>query len=441
MPQKQHATLSVQADTVFLKLATSFVENSAIAFGMDHSDALALTLATEEVFAHLCRIGSPRQDFEIRCIGGVYYVQAQFLFDAQDFNLRSFNLTATASMKDDASFAETGLLIASRMMDRFDFSAADGKKHCLTLTKDKAYPTLAEIDLPVIQATGHFNYKIPDTEETKLFVHLVQRHHADQILPPFFSFPGKVADMLASGEYRATLACHENGQIAGGILWNMATSTIAACYGPYVFGSGTETQPDMAAGLVDSCIEKIARTEAVGLISRYPSRDLPEEYFEKLGALRYLTGDQRTRELPVFYRQLFEDPGTTVWCHPDLERFLKEEFQRLFLGRQVVTVRSQGEAKTTYSVLSAEFDRPNRQVTLNPILSGADAEENLTRHVEVLRKEGLTSILFQMDLGKPWQSDFVPALLKNNFEPRVILPYAGNRDLVVFQLKTGDLPG
>jgi hypothetical protein len=197
----------------------------------------------------------------------------------------------------------------------------------------------------------------------------------------------------------------------------------------------------MAAGLVDRCIERVARTEAVGLINRYPSRDLPEGYFEKLGALQYGSGPQRAQELPVFYRELIEDPGATVWCHPELADFLKAEFQRLCLARQILPVRSQGETRASYSVLSAEFDRPNRQVTLNPVLSGPDAEENLARHVEVLRKEGLTGILFQMDLGKPWQSDFLPALLKNGFEPRAILPYAGHRDLVVFQLKTGDLPG
>lgn len=441
MSRKQHVTLNVQARSVFLKLATSFAENSASAFGMDHSDALALTLATEEIFTYLCKLGPDGRDLEIHCVGGGYYVEVEFSFDAQDFNIRSFNLTATASLNNETSFEETGLLIASRMVDRFDFSAVDGKRHRLTLTKEKAYPALADIDVPEIQNLANFNFTIPDADELKLFAHLVHRHYNRQILPPFLSFPGKVADMVASGDYQATVACHENGQIAGGILWNMTTPTVAACYGPYVFGSNTGTRADMATGLVDRCIEKVARTEAVGLINRYPSRDLPEEYFEKLGALQYGTGQQPEEELPVFYRELIEDSGATVWCHPELVGFLSAEFQRLCLARQILLVRSQGETRAAYSVLSSEFDRPNRQVALNPILSGADAEENLARHVEVLRKEGLTSILFQMDLGKPWQSDFLPALLKNGFEPRTILPHAGHRDLVIFQLKAGDLLG
>ena len=73
MTRKQHVTLSVEADTVFLKLATSFVENSATAFGMDYSEALALTLAAEEIFSYLCQSAAPHQDLEIRCLGGCYF--------------------------------------------------------------------------------------------------------------------------------------------------------------------------------------------------------------------------------------------------------------------------------------------------------------------------------------------------------------------------------
>ncbi|MBI4963566.1 MAG: hypothetical protein HY913_09845 [Desulfomonile tiedjei] len=441
MPRKQQVTLSLEADTAFLKLATSFVENSAGAFGMDHSGALALTLATEEIFAYLCTVGVPRQELEIRCFGGLYYVKVQFFFEAQDFNMRSFNLTATASVQDETSFQETGLLIASRMVDRFDFFVGESNKHLLTLTKDKDYPVIATDDLPKIQGLVHFKLRTPDTEEVKLFVSLVHRQYAGMILPPFFSFPGKVADMVASGEYRASIASDERGQIGGGILWHMARQTVAECYGPYVLGPKSETRTEMAASLVDRCIENLARTEVVGLTNRFPTQDLPEGYFQKLGILRYRTEDRGTRELPIFYRELLEDAGTAVWCHPELEAFLKGEFERLFLAREIRLVRSQGEATQAYSVLSAEFDRPNKQVTLNPVLSGTDSEDNLARHVEILTNEGLTNVLFPLDLGEPWQMEFVPALLKNDFEPRLVLPYAGNRDLVVFQLKTGDLPG
>jgi hypothetical protein len=38
-----------------------------------------------------------------------------------------------------------------------------------------------------------------------------------------------------------------------------------------------------------------------------------------------------------------------------------------------------------------------------------------------------------MDLGIPWQSAFVPALLETGFVPRMIVPYAGKADTAIFQ--------
>jgi hypothetical protein len=52
-------------------------------------------------------------------------------------------------------------------------------------------------------------------------------------------------------------------------------------------------------------------------------------------------------------------------------------------------------------------------------------------------KEGITNILFEMDLGKSWQCHFTQPLLETGFEPRLVLPYAGRGDLIVFQHKVG----
>ncbi len=89
-------------------------------------------------------------------------------------------------------------------------------------------------------------------------------------------------------------------------------------------------------------------------------------------------------------------------------------------------------------VLSAEFDRGASQVTLRPVWWGLDSEENVANHVRVLRDEGMSGILFEIDLGKPWHSRFTTALFSAGFEPRLVLPYAGKGDLVVFQHAGGE---
>jgi hypothetical protein len=124
-----------------------------------------------------------------------------------------------------------------------------------------------------------------------------------------------------------------------------------------------------------------------------------------------------------------------VWTHPDLAGFLKSEYGRLVFPREIQPVFSEGEAAEPFSVLSAEIDRTLGRATLRPIWPGADREENLAGHLRLLKKEELAAVFFEMDLGLSWQAEFTPALLGLGFTPRMILPYAGAADLVIFQLE------
>jgi hypothetical protein len=132
---------------------------------------------------------------------------------------------------------------------------------------------------------------------------------------------------------------------------------------------------------------------------------------------------------------LEEDQGLSVWSHSLLEDFLKSEYRRLFFAREINGVRDDGERSSAFSVLSPEFDRSTGRVTLHPVWLGEDSLEIMKAHVDTLVNEGLKNIFFEMDLGMSWQCRFTPALLDTGFEPRLILPYAGKGDLVIFQLK------
>jgi hypothetical protein len=69
---------------------------------------------------------------------------------------------------------------------------------------------------------------------------------------------------------------------------------------------------------------------------------------------------------------------------------------------------------------------------------GNDSEKVLEAYVETLQKEEILNIFFQMDLGRPWHCHFTPALLGCGFKPRLLLPYAGKGDLVIFQHEPGE---
>jgi len=403
-------------------------------FGLGRDEALALTLATEEIFTYLCEgIGSD-SPLVMTCASGGYYVTEEFHFAAKHFDMRAFNLTARASFEDETAVRETGLLIASRMVDRFHFAGNDTGLR-LTLVKEKAYPFAPDVEAPIAKPLKEYSVREPHPEELKLFVSLVNAHYRADLTPPGFAFPGKIVDMVSCGEYAPEIAVDDSGRIGGGIVRRWDGTRLVEFFGPYVFNQPPGSS--IARDLVDACINAIARSPAVGLITRYPTPELPQEYFEALGTL-FFPGVGGVTELTAFYRHLEEDTGATVWSHPSIEGFLKDEYRRLAFARELLPVREDGELPSPFSVLSAEFNRAGRGVTLRPVWWGSDATELVAAHVDILTREDISGLLFEMDLGKPWQCHFSPALLECGFEPRLVLPYAGKGDLVVFQRRMGE---
>lgn len=423
-------SLKLKAEESLLPLAVTCAEKAAIALGLGEPEALALTLATEEIFGHLCRVAAPGKDIEIRSRSGGYYVEQEIAFNARDFNMRAFNLTASAPVDDECAFEETGLLIASRMVDRFKLTHSEEGLN-LTLIKEKAYPEISEIRAPEIPPLEQYVIRAPDPEELKIFVHLVNRYYEGYAIPGVFRYPGKLVDMVAGDDCGAAVAVDRAGRIGGGALWQRVSAETVEGLGPYLFNQPASS--GMALDLVDACIEAVARSRAESLITRFPTPELPSDYFELLGSVRLCPKEGHPVELDAFYRHLGEDLGSAAWCHPLLEEFLAREYERLAFARQIHLVQDEGETHSPFSVLSAELDRSIGSVTLRPVWWGKDASETVACHLSVLLKEDVSCILFEIDVGRAWHSHFVPALLDHGFEPRFVLPLAGKGDVVVFQ--------
>ena len=239
--------------------------------------------------------------------------------------------------------------------------------------------------------------------------------------------------MVESREFQAVLVRGRSGEIVGGLFWTGAGEKTVEFFGPYLFPPGS--RPDLAQTLVDFCLAALVRTRAVGLINRWPTSDLPATFFETLGSLITVEPDGEKRDGVHYFRQIAEDPGSTVWVVPELETFLRDEYRRLDLPRGLQPSRYFGEALPTHSVLSASLDRPRKTVTLRPTLTGKDINENLRQHLHLFREEKVNNLFFELDLGLLWQADFAGPLLKNDFSPRIIIPYGGAGDLVIFQGK------
>lgn len=433
----ENASLKIHLNPIFTTLATSFVEQSARAFGLGQADALKLTLACEEIFTYLCRIGGGDKPVLIEAVNGLYFIGLKILFDVAHFDPGAFNLTAHISLDDESGLEDVGLLIASRSVERFSFFHDTKEGTGVILIKEKTYPEITDSKRVEVKPLKDFAIKTAEPEALKLFARQIVSFYSDYPYPPDFFFPGKLVDMAASGEYNALIAADSQGTIGGGMLWRWRTARrrTVECFGPYLFNQLPES--GMAEGLADALIGIVAKTDTVCLINLYATPELPKQYFEPLGLVDYYGPDGTFVPWQCYYRFLKEDTGCQVWAHPDLEQFLQEQYRSLSFARKITLARYGGEARSPHSVFAAHFIRTQRMVVLRPVWDGVDASKNLERHILILKNEGMQSILFEIDTGHAWQANLTPILLENGFTPRLILPYAGKADIVIFQYREG----
>ncbi|MBI5521663.1 MAG: hypothetical protein HY910_03460 [Desulfarculus sp.] len=431
-------SLSAPLDMAFLPVATGFAEQAALGLGLGRAEAMKLTLASEEVFSYLCRVSPPGQGVLLKAQGRLYCVHLSFVFQTRHLDLRLLNLTASPSLEDQADLDELGLLLASRSVERFSVQDQDEQGLRLLLIKDKAYPADEEPPPPPPPFAGPLAVG-PAQDGDLLLLARMLRGQAEPC-PHDFTIPGKLMDMGASGEYGVLVARDRQGNLGGAMLWRYLAETsfwttsggsTVTCFGPYLFGQPAGST--LAADLVEACLGRLAKSDALGLLCTMPTSSLPREYFEKLGTLNFRDGQGQDRELAMYYRELREDPGASLWASPEVIPFLEEQYRRLAFARRLRPASHQGERRPEHSVLASRFNRSQGQAVMHPVWDGQDLAANLERHLRAFLGEGLANIFCEMDLAHAWQAACAPSLLDLGFTPRLVLPHAGQGDLLLWQ--------
>lgn len=419
----------------------SFVEKAATTCGLADRDAQSMTLAAEEIFIYLCQHAGPEEAVEISCSPCAYSLRLDFLFAESAFDFRAFNLTHKTDFTVEEDVRAMGLVLASRSVDRLGITRAPQNMLCLTLVKEKSYAPVSAFPDLTPGEVAECSLRSADPEQVELFALMAARHIGQERLPPFFLFPGKLRDMAASGEYGCAVAVDPHGRQAGGVFWRRGEGKTLECFGPYQFAGCDER--DLRTALLDACLMDLSKTSAVGLLNHYPGGRLSERDFDELGAYSTYTGDGGAEAEVVYFRQLREAPSAKSWAAPALEDFLLQEYRRLVLPRDVEFVTpddypqgagpAERSEKWEYSALTTRFQRERNLATLLPLWPGRDIEENVARHVRLLGEENWRNISAEIDLGLPWQAAFTDALLKHGFTPRIVLPHAGQGDVVLFR--------
>jgi len=426
--------LTMPAAPSMVRVASAFGEQAALAMGLAKPEALKLGLAAEEVFAYLARHTPDTDKAVLEAIDMGYGVELGMSLPPGSMPSQVFNLTATPSLEDEAGLDQLGLLIAAREVEHFYMDVAGESGLHLAFRKEKAYPR-PEAAPPEPVDLSAFSVDDADQHQAKLLALMVPAHYPVLLYPPFTASPGKMADMVASGELAMALAQDELGNIGGCMMLKALSPLTMEAFGPYIFDQSLAH--DMATALTEHCLNRLARTQYLGVVVRCPTEHLPREHFERLGVLMHPQPEGGAEEVPLYYRQLCEDPGARIWCHPRLEPFLKAEYQRLSLPRHLVATVPGGESRPEHSVLGVSINRVSSMCLLRPLVDGRDVGENLRRHLRHLGHEGIADAVFLLDLGQPWAPNLVPDLFEVGFVPRLVMPQGGLSDEVLLQLEAG----
>jgi hypothetical protein len=411
--QKKPLTLTVSIDIGLLPVVTGFVEKSAGAFGLGKREAMALTLAAEEVFAFIAGAGTSDNEIQIICHNGGYYVELALRLKSGLIPIDAFNLTKRPVTANLEGVEQLGLILASRAVDRLIIDRCGKDDFVLRFMVDKRYPAVEPAALP--GPSGRFRVLEADSAALAELAARIRSEFGESAAR-FLTFPGKLIDMIASGDYEALTALNEKGAVGGGIVFSK-NRQMAEAWGPYVFGA-EERLPRM---LVEKTLEKLGRArDALCLVIMTPPLQTPLDYFERLpgGAV---------------YRQLAEDDGARVYAHPCFKTFLQDFYENLALPRIIQDVAYMGEELEPHSAIATAIDRQSKSSELTLLWAGQNLEDNLRAHVQLLQTQNVATISFRMKLGCAEEVGMAPMVLAAGFEPVTVLPWASQGDVVVFK--------
>lgn len=334
-----------------------------------------MTLASEELFLHLCRVTIPNLGIiNIRCACKGHVVQSVFSFPETRLNMHAFNLTASIKPLESADLDGMRLILASRSVDRLKIRR---KRNLLeiSLIKEKKYPHALASHRKLDSFTCKDYVILSSTaEELTYFALLTRSFYKENEIPHFFQYPGMLADMIQSGGYHAIIARGPAGEIGGGIVWHWLSDKTVEAIGPFVLEDSCSKQPVsniLATSLIEVCISEAGRTSAIAMICYPPESSQYREYFEYLGHMNRYSANGVPVQRDSWFRLMHEDVGTVVWTTRELEGFLSQTYLRLFLPREIRMVGYDGESQHAHSVLSTQMDRLRYQADLDILWPGA----------------------------------------------------------------------
>jgi hypothetical protein len=417
----REVSLALPADLALGATIRDTCHNAAAGFGFADDTALGLAQSVHDVFEFVASV-RPGTAFHLTIGDRGHCVDADVRCDLPHEDLHWLSTVRPIDLDDDDALRALGLIISSRLVDRFSVTLDAVGSVVLRLSKDRPYETAAGARPSPPPAPGApADDDIHSPSDAQLIrLAGVFRAVCTGGVPLPFRADARAVDMRAAGDLDAVVVSERGGAVTGGIAWARTTPRLVTVFGPVT----TAGRASLPGELVQQVVRRLARTDAVMIVSERMAPGFPADQFERLGTI----GDRE-----MFFRSLEEDPGGYCWTDAATRPFLEAEQQRLFLPRDVLDAATVREPTLRKGLLGAETDRSVGQITLRPLVDGLDMAALLTAHVDRCRRDGYSRILLETDHGLGWQARLGRAILAAGFTPCVLLPNAATGDVVVWK--------
>ncbi|MGE0714540.1 MAG: hypothetical protein AB7P02_03775 [Alphaproteobacteria bacterium] len=392
------------------------VEQAALARDLDASGAARLGQAVEEVMAFIAT-RAPGSDFAVEVRDRRHAIEARARCRLAADAMHWFNMTQPIDVADPTAMQALELLMVSRLVDRLSVALDPDGDAVLTLEMARQY--VASPAEPAVQPGPPGDPKPADAATMAGLARLFRRRFGVGI-PPAFQADGLAVDLLASGELSALVATDAAGRVVAGLAWRARTPRLIEMVGPV----SAKEDPNLAGRLVAALLETLDGTGAAMVVAEERGPGFPAGEFDCLGQL----GSR-----PIHFRALPGDSAGVSWVDAASRPFLAVFYEGLALHRTLRDVGAPAATRPARALLAAEIDRLASRVTLRPLVDGADLPALIDAHVERFAGEGLDDFRFETDHGVPWQAALGRELLAAGFAPRVVLPYAGTGDVLVWE--------
>lgn len=431
--RQKNATTRIPFDMPFLPLAMEFIDKGGRGFGYNGRETGGLVLAMEELFSFYVRQGAAGSAMEIELEDQGFRLVLTMCLSMANPDMRAFNLTWNVNPDSEESLEMLGPMIAARSVSSLRLDFGPNEQVVLRMTRDREYPAAGSVVLPPAGASGTLKLLDPSPDDLRHFAAMAVASKAP-FIPPFLALPGMAADMLAAGHLHATLVT-SGDWILGGLLWRPLTEACLELYGPYLFSDDPDDRG--LTLLMDEAIARVSRSNCRGIVRRQGVLAGHERFFDFLGELELSGISGEAARCTYYYRQLREESGGVVYCSGALATFLGVQYGRLCLPRQVRERVVDTSRLRDASVLAVELEYARSLAIIRPLCAGKDMAANLAAHLELLSHDGINNFIVEINTGRAEDTASAPALEESGFVPRLLIPDAGQGDLVIYDHSGG----